>query len=204
MPVALVTISPLAIISSFGDLPSKLVIPTIGDVYGMQVGYTAGNFKLVNVVTTPDQPPFTTLQSSALSLNGNTLTITRTFIARVITTAELLIYASSKQEQLARSGTQLGNTPIPTDLSTLMLLTLAYTKSLVTPAFTMQWLVPSVSPDNPTHLNALTLTATNIQNAAQQVGIFLADTLARKATAVAGINAGTVTTIDQVDAIFSA
>jgi hypothetical protein len=204
MTIALITITPLAIVQMGESFP-RLTIPGVGDVYGATPGWTSGNFKVVSVtiVGTPTDQ-FSQLQSEVLSLTGDVLTVTRTYTQRAAIADELVAYASTKQQQMAASGTSLGAVPIPTDPTTLNLLSLAYTKALATPAFTMNWLSPTGSPDEPSHLNVLTLNATNIQNAAQQVGNFLADTLARKATAVAGINAGTITTVAQIDAIFAA
>ncbi len=195
MTVALISISPLAILQTSLNAADRFVVPGVGDVLGASLGQTWGNYKLatVNRVGSPiDQ--FSVLQGETLSLLGNVLTVTRNYTQRAPTAPELLAYAASKKTQLAASGTTLGATPIPTDLDTRTLLSMAYTKSLVTPAFTMPWITPT---------GTITLTATNIQNAAQQVGVFLADCISRQVTANTGINNATITTTAQIDAVFA-
>ncbi len=194
MTIALISITPLAILQTAANASDRFTVPGVGDVFGASLGQTWGNYKLATVtrVGSPiDQ--FSVLQGETLSLLGNVLTVTRNYTQRAPTIPELLAYAAQKKSQLALSGTSLGATPIPTDVDTRSLLSLAYAKSLATPAFTMKWITPS---------GPITLTATNIQNAAQQVGLFLADCLARQATAIDGINAATITTAAQIDAIF--
>jgi len=196
MTVALISITPLAILQTSLSASDRFVVPDVGDVHGAAVGATWGNYQLVTVdrVGSPvDQ--FSVLQDETLSLAGNVLTITTTYTQRAPTKAELLAYAATKKSQLAASGTTLGVTPIPTDLDTRTLLSMAYTKSLATPSFTMPWVTPT---------GPITLNVTNIQNAAQQVGLFLADCIQRQVTANTGINNATITTTAQVDAVFAA
>ncbi len=196
MTVALISITPLAILQTSANASDRFVVPGVGDVYGASVGTTWGNYKLATVQRVGEPiDQFSVLQSEVLSLTGNILTITKTYTQRAPTKAELISYAGSKRSQKALSGTALGVTPIPTDLDTRTMLLGFYVKSLATPTFTTQWLTPT---------GYVTLSATNIQNATQQVGAFLADCLAREATAVNGINGNTITTTAQVDAIFSA
>ena len=196
MTVALVSITPLAILQTSANASDRFIVPGVGDVYGSAVGTNWGNYKLTTVAIA-DSPvdQYSTFQNDALSLAGNTLTITRTYTQRAPTKAELLSYAAGKKSQLSIAGTSLGATPVPTDLETRSLLSLAYTKSLATPTFTMSWITPT---------GPITLNAANIQAAAQQVGTFLADCIARQVTANAGINNGTITTTAQVDAVFEA
>ncbi len=195
MTIALVSVAPLAVLQTSANAGDRFAVPGIGDVYGATVGTTWGNYQLaiVDRVGSPINQ-FSVLQGEVLSLVGNILTITRTYTQRAPTQAELLGYAALKKQQLSLSGTSLGATPIPTDVETRALLSLAYTKSIATPSFTMPWITPT---------GTITLTATNIQNAAQQVGVFLADCIQRQVTANTGINNATITTTDQVDAVFA-
>ena len=194
MSVALITISPLAIVAQYGVVPPMLHISGLGDVHGADVGWTSGNYQLVNITmagTSPD--PFATVSGTSLSLAGNTLTITTSYNAGAPTTVQLKSYAREKRQMKMSGGTTVSGVAVATDAGTLALISMAYTKALATPGFTMPW------------NNAgtwITLNATSIQAAAQAVGVFLAGCLASEATANSGITGGTITTAAQVDALF--
>jgi hypothetical protein len=188
--IALIQISPLAVIQQWSTLPTMVRVPG-SDIHAPSVGWTDGAYKIVDVVTVGSAvDQFSELTGTSLSLNGNTLTITRTYTQRSPTKAELLAYTVKKKQAKSVGGTNLGATVIPTDFETRTLLSLAYTEAVNTPGFTMPW-------------NGTTLNATQIQAGARQVGKFLAQVLATEETTKAAINAGTITTVAQVDAAFA-
>jgi hypothetical protein len=196
--VALVTVSPLAIVQQFGTTPNPLAVPDGTQVHAASIGWTSADGKymladVVNAGTPPDQ--FATISGTSLSLVGNTLTITTSYQANAPSKAQLTAYAASKRAAKMLGGTTVSGVPIPTDAGTLCLLTMAYVKSVQTGTFTMNWY-------NTATQTWITLNAAAIQNAAQTVGVFLASCLASEQQADAGINAGTITTIAQVDALF--
>jgi hypothetical protein len=187
--LALIQISPLAVVNQWSSLPKVLRVPG-SEVHAPSIGWTDGTHKLVNMVFVGEATPFSDLTNTSLSLIENTLTVTRTYTPRQPTKAELLAYTTRKRITLAGSGTSLGAVQIPTDLETRSLLSLAYTEAVNTPGFTLPW-------------NGMVLNATQIQNGARQVGKFLAQLLAIEASTKAAINAGTITTIAQIDAAFA-
>ena len=187
---ALIQIAPLTIIKQWSVKPPFVRVPG-SDVHAPAVGWTDGVFKLVDLVMVGAPiNEFSVLNRTDLSLNGNTLTGTRVYTQRSPTKAELLAYTTRKRAAKALAGTTLGAVVIPTDMETRTLLSLAYTEAVNTPGFTMPW-------------NGATLTATQIQNGARQVGKFLAQLLATEASTKAAINANTITTVAQVDAAFA-
>ncbi len=195
MTFALITLNPLAIVNQWVQLPSSIDVPGIGQVAGATGGgWTKGNYALANV-TTVGSPidQFSVLQSTTLAFDGITLTVTNTYAQRAPTKAELLSYAHAKRFTKMQSGTTLGGNAIPTDLQTQVILLAAYVQAVANASFTMQWSVSGVP---------VTLTATNIKAAMAQVGIFFGSIQQMEATAITGINGGTITTVAQVDAVF--
>lgn len=187
----LIQINPLLALARFDTAPLVLKVPTIGEVFGAAVGWTQGNYTLVDtqdVGAATDQ--FSVADPPTVALQNGKLVTTTTYKQRAPTKAELISYCANKRSSKALLGTALGATPIPTDMDTRTLLLLAYTKASADNTFTMPW-------------NGATLTAANIIAAARQVGIFLAGVLVIETNTKASINAGTITTIAQIDAAFA-
>ena len=196
MTVALITISPLAIVQQWGAPPSFFEVPGLGEVHAAQPGWTNGNYMLASVQTAGVAPTqWATVTGTTLLLNGSTLTITTTYTAGSPTSVQLITYAASKRQSKMLGGTTVSAVSVPTDPGTLSFISLAYTKAVATGTFTMPWY-------NTNNQTWITLSNAAIQNAAQSVGIFLAGCLTSEMNAVSGINAGTITTQAQVDALF--
>ena len=196
MTVALITISPLAIVQQWGVQPPFFEVPGLGEVHAAQAGWSRGNYLLASV-TLAGAPPtqWATVTGTTLALNGSTLTITTTYTAGSPTSAQLITYAATKRQTKMLGGTSVSSVSVPTDPGTLAFISLAYTKAVATGTFTMPWFNTNTS-------QWITLSNAAIQNAAQSVGQFLAGCLTSELNAVSGINAGTITTQAQVDALF--
>ncbi len=195
MTFALITLSPLAIVQQWPIVPTSIAVPGIGQLEGATSGWTKGNYAIapVAVVGTPIDA-FSQLQSSVLSFDGTTLTITRSYSQRAPTKVELLAYMTGRKYVKLQSGTSLGGNAIPTDLQTQIILLGAYVQAVATPGFTMQWNAGGTT---------ITLTATQIKAAMAQVGVFFGQIQQIEATTIAGINAGTITATAQIDAAFA-
>lgn len=80
MTVAMVRISPLALRGGPWDAPPGSIQVNGIRVDGAQVGWTDGTYRLVNVILAGDPPSeLHTLAGQSYSLNGNDVTVTRTW-----------------------------------------------------------------------------------------------------------------------------
>lgn len=194
---ALILLSPLTLVQSFGSLPSRIYIAGVLDVQAPPSGWTNGTYSLVPSVTVGSQvDQFSVLQSTALSFDGTTLTITNTYTEATPTKAQLLAYTQQKRLQKELGGTTINTVFVPTDVQTQARILNAYVNATANSAYTINW----VKTDGTT----VTLTATQVINSAKQVGAFIEQCRNTEITLDSQINAGTTTTTAQVDSAFAA
>jgi hypothetical protein len=94
--VALVRISPPALIQQWPTTPDFFRVPTSGDfVYNQSVGWTDGTFKLVNFnIDSPPTPYHAPAGVATTDVTGNTVTITRNWTPPTLATLKAALKVS--------------------------------------------------------------------------------------------------------------
>ena len=197
MTSALAQLTPLNPIQRWAGVPPSFVLPNGQEIHGATIGWTDGTYMLCNVIVVSNPPhAFSQAIGYTYSLSGSDLTATAQYPPDPPTKVELTSYAAGKRQNKMVAGVTVGGIPYLTDPFSLSTYSLYYDKAKADTTFAVNWF-------NTVTQAWVILRQANLVTLGETVAVFLADCLAKEKQAYDGIQAGTITTTGQIDAIFA-